>query len=70
MSMPEDAIFFSVGKPLYSVKVIDVAGPVSRAEAVLRLLILKHIRNWGYEVLEREGRANLVYRDFTRVGSN
>src|SRR5215472_14565126 len=38
------------------------------AEVVLRLLILKHIRNWSYAVLEREGRANLVYRDFTRVG--
>ena len=35
---------------------------------VLRLLILKHIRNWSYEVLEREVRANLVYRDFTHVG--
>ncbi len=35
---------------------------------VLRLLILKHIRNWSYAVLEREVRANLVYRDFTRVG--
>jgi IS5 family transposase len=39
------------------------------AEAVLRLLILKHLRNWSYVVLEREVRANLVYRDFTRVGS-
>src|SRR3984893_1407955 len=38
------------------------------AEVVLRLLILKHIRNWSYDALEREGRANLVYRDFTRVG--
>jgi len=38
------------------------------AETVLRLLILKHIRNWSYGVLEREVRANLVYRDFTRVG--
>jgi transposase, IS5 family len=36
---------------------------------VLRLLILKHIRNWSYGVLEREVRANLVYRDFTRVGA-
>ncbi len=35
---------------------------------MLRLLVLKHIRNWSYEVLEREVRANLVYRDFTRVG--
>src|SRR3982074_2837511 len=38
------------------------------AEMVLRLLILKHSRNWSYAVLEREVRANLVYRDFTRVG--
>ena len=38
------------------------------AEVVLRLLVLKHIRNWSYQVLEREVRANLVYRDFTRVG--
>jgi transposase, IS5 family len=38
------------------------------AETVLRLLILKHIRNLSYEVLEREVRANLVYRDFARVG--
>jgi IS5 family transposase len=42
--------------------------PGTPAEVVLRLLILKHIRNWSYEVLEREVRANLVYRDFTRVG--
>ena len=34
------------------------------AEVVLRLLILKHVRNWSYEVLEREVRA----RDFTGVG--
>ena len=38
------------------------------AEVVLRLLLLKHVRNWSYEVLEREVRANLVYRSFTRVG--
>jgi len=38
------------------------------AEVVLRLLILKHTRNWSYAVLEREVRANLVYRNFTRVG--
>ena len=43
-----------------------VAIPVGApAEVVLRLLILKHVRNWSYEVLEREVRANLVYRDFT-----
>lgn len=38
------------------------------ADMVLRLLVLKHIRNWSYEVLEREVRANLVYRDFSHVG--
>jgi IS5 family transposase len=39
------------------------------AEVVLRLMILKHVRNWSYYILEREVRANLVYRDFTRVGA-
>ena len=38
------------------------------AEVVLRLLLLKHIRNWSYDVLEREVRANLVYRAFTGIG--
>src|SRR5437667_10873718 len=38
------------------------------AEVVLRLLLLKHIRNWSFDVLEREVRANLVYRAFTRIG--
>lgn len=38
-------------------------------EVVLRLLLLKHMRNWSYAVLEREVRANLVYRQFTRVGA-
>ena len=36
---------------------------------VLRLLLLKHMRNWSYAILEREVRANLVYRQFTRVGA-
>jgi IS5 family transposase len=35
------------------------------AEVVLRLLVLKHIRNLSYDALEREVRPNLVYRDFT-----
>lgn len=38
------------------------------AEVVLRLLMLKHVRNWSYGVLEREVRTNLVYRTFTRIG--
>jgi transposase, IS5 family len=38
------------------------------AEMVLRLLVLKHVRNWSYQVLEREVRSNLVYRNFARIG--
>jgi transposase, IS5 family len=39
------------------------------AEVVLRLLILKHVRDWSYEVLQREVRANLIYRTFARIGA-
>ena len=39
------------------------------AEVVMRLLLLKHSRNWSFDVVEREVRSNLVYRDFTRVGA-
>ena len=38
------------------------------AEVVLRMLVLKHVRDWSYETLSREVRANLVYREFTRIG--
>jgi transposase, IS5 family len=38
------------------------------AEVALRMLILKHVRNWSYETLEREVRANVVYRAFCRIG--
>ena len=37
------------------------------AEVVLRMLLLKHIRNWSFDVVEREVRPNLLYREFTRV---
>ena len=30
--------------------------------------VARHIGNWSYAVLEREVRANLVYRNFARVG--
>ena len=30
------------------------------AEVALRMLILKHVRNWSYEIVEREVRANVV----------
>src|SRR5437667_7487425 len=39
------------------------------ADVVLRLMVLKHVRNWSYDVLEREVKANLVYRMFTRIGT-
>lgn len=38
------------------------------AEVVLRLVVLKHLKNWSYETLEKEVRPNLVYRQFTRIG--
>lgn len=38
------------------------------AEVALRMLILKHVRNWSYETVEREVRANVVYRSFCRIG--
>jgi IS5 family transposase len=37
------------------------------AEIVLRMLVLKHLFDWSYDDLEREVRANLVYRAFTRI---
>lgn len=38
------------------------------SEVVLRLLVLKHLKNWSYQTTEQEVRANLVYREFTRIG--
>ena len=38
------------------------------ADVILRMLLLKHVRDWSFETLSREVRANLVYREFTRVG--
>jgi IS5 family transposase len=32
-------------------------------------MVLKHVRGWSYETLEREVRANMVYRMFTRIGA-
>jgi IS5 family transposase len=37
------------------------------AEVVLRMLILKHLFDGSYDDLEREVRANVVYRMFTRI---
>jgi IS5 family transposase len=42
--------------------------PGKPAEVVLRMMLLKHVCDWSYQVLTREVRANLVYRQFTRIG--
>jgi IS5 family transposase len=42
--------------------------PGTPAEVVLRMLVLKHMRDYSFEELSREVRANLVYREFTRIG--
>ena len=41
--------------------------PGTPAEVVIRMLILKHLFDWSYDDLEREVRANVVYRMFTRI---
>jgi IS5 family transposase len=42
--------------------------PGTPADIVLRMLLLKHLYGWSYDTLEREVRANLVYRAFSRIG--
>ena len=44
--------------------------PGTPADVVLRMLILKHLFDWSYDDLEREVRANLVYRAFTRIDAD
>jgi IS5 family transposase len=44
--------------------------PGTPAEIVLRMLVLKHLFDWSYDDLEREVRANLVYRAFTRIDAD
>jgi IS5 family transposase len=43
--------------------------PGTPAEVVLRMLLLKHLRDWSFADLEREVRGNLLYREFTRIGA-
>ena len=43
--------------------------PGTPAEVGLRMLRLKHIRDWSFVELEREVRGNLLYREFTRIGA-
>jgi IS5 family transposase len=42
--------------------------PGTTAEIILRMMLLKHFRDWSFEDMTREVRANLVYREFTRIG--
>ena len=42
--------------------------PGTTAEIILRMMLLRHFRDWSFEDLTREVRANLVYREFTRIG--
>ena len=42
--------------------------PGTPAEVVLRMLLLKHMWDFTFEELSREVRANLVYREFSRIG--
>ena len=50
-------------------RAVRAAGPARPPMWCCGCLALKHMRNWSYHVLEREVRANLVYRQFTRVGA-
>jgi len=42
--------------------------PGTTAEVALRMLLLKHMRDWSFEATTREVRANLIYREFTGIG--
>jgi IS5 family transposase len=37
------------------------------ATVVLRMLVLKHLYDWSFDVCEREVRGSLVYRAFCRI---
>ena len=37
------------------------------ATVVLRMLLLKHLRDWSFDECEREVRGSLVYRAFCRI---
>jgi len=41
--------------------------PGTPAEVALRMLVLKHLKDWSYEQLEWEVNGNLVYRHFCRI---
>src|SRR5712671_3427878 len=44
----------------------DFGRPSIAPDRLLRCVILKHLRGWSFRQLERELRASLLYRRFTR----
>ncbi len=61
-----DLVYEALGRRC---KKSQVAGrPGTPAEVILRMLVLKHLYDWSFEECERQVRANLVYRQFCRVG--
>src|SRR5678815_4486609 len=49
-----------------SVRSLDFGRPSIAPDRLLRCVILKHLKNWSFRQLERELRASLLYRRFTR----
>src|SRR5213083_1826708 len=48
------------------VRSADFGRPSIAPDRLLRCVILKHVRSWSFRQLERELRASLLYRRFTR----
>ena len=48
------------------VRSADFGRPSIAPDRLLRCVILKHVRGWSFRQLERELRASLLYRRFTR----
>jgi len=49
-----------------SVRSFDFGRPSIAPDRLLRCVVLKHLKNWSFRQLERELRASLLYRRFTR----
>src|SRR5213083_1682234 len=49
-----------------STRSADFGRPSIAPDRLLRSVVLKHLKNWSFRQLERELRASLLYRRFTR----
>src|SRR6266446_383389 len=49
-----------------SVRSADFGRPSIAPDRLLRCVVLKHLKGWSFRQLERELRASLLYRRFTR----